>query len=172
MNSISIDKTNKETADIESVEDKPTKQHFAMIKANKPLKWPSVEELQSQLQAYFDDTPRKEWTITGLALALNTTRSTLNDYQNGILESISPEDKALYTATIRKAKEMIHNQYEIDLRKQGRSGDIFALKNFGWTDERSVTTTSINKLELDDEQVKAIAKRALYNDSNVVKDIE
>ncbi len=37
---------------------------------------------------------------------------------------------------IKKAKLKVHNAYERDLRNRGRSGDIFALKNFGWKDQQ------------------------------------
>ena len=53
-----------------------------MNKGWRPLKWKTVEEIQPLIDAYFRDTPKKEWTITGLALALDTSRTTLIDYCN------------------------------------------------------------------------------------------
>lgn len=92
--------------------------------AGRPLKY-SLEEIEKLAGEYFDNTPKEEWTITGLALALDTTRQTLINY----------EEKEEFIDTIKKLKTKIENQYEISLRKSGRSGDIFGLKNFGWKDK-------------------------------------
>lgn len=96
-----------------------------MARIGRPLKFESLEEMSVIADQYFTGTPRNEWTITGLALALDTSRETLMEY----------EDRQEFVDAIRKWKEMVHNAYEIDLRKSGRSGDIFALKNFGWKDK-------------------------------------
>ncbi len=150
--------------------------------AGRPLKFGSVEELQSKIDAYFnecdreedtrtwkhgeiveykkqelcfncempitvgkfnkpsrgciqtggEDKRREEYSITGLALALDTTRQTLVDY----------EEKDEFTDTIKKAKLRVENRYEKALQKQGRSGDIFALKNFNWKDKSESDVTS------------------------------
>ncbi len=91
----------------------------------RPLKFKSVELLQNKIEEYFLTTPKEEWTITGLALALDTSRETLLDY----------EDKEEYSDTVKKAKLMVENSYELDLKKSGRTGTIFALKNFNWKDK-------------------------------------
>jgi len=83
------------------------------------------------MKSYFDKTPQEEWTITGLALALNTSRETLLNYQE------RPE----FFGAIKKGKDMVHAAYELDLRRKGRSGDIFALKNFGWSDKTETELT-------------------------------
>lgn len=108
--------------------------------AGRPLKY-SLEEINKLSDKYFIDTKPEEWTITGLALALDTTRQTLVNYA----------EKDEFIDTIKKLKTKVENQYEISLRKHGRSGDIFGLKNFGWSDktevENSGTTTTIWKEE-------------------------
>lgn len=108
--------------------------------AGRPLKY-SLEEIIKLSDKYFEDTPPDEWTITGLALALDTTRQTLINYT----------EKEEFIDTIKKLKTKVENQYEISLRKHGRSGDIFGLKNFGWSDktevEQSGTMTTIWKEE-------------------------
>ena len=93
--------------------------------AGRPLKYKTVEEIEPLIDKYFNDTPIAEWTITGLALALDTSRRVLCEY----------EGKDSFSNAIKKAKEMVENSYEIDLKKYGRSGTIFALKNFDWTDK-------------------------------------
>lgn len=94
----------------------------------RPLKYESAEQIEKLSQEYFDSTPKDEWTITGLALALDTNRQTLMNY----------EDREEFFDTIKKLKTKVENQYEISLRKNGRSGDIFGLKNFGWKDKSEV----------------------------------
>lgn len=91
----------------------------------RPLKYETVQEIENLANIYFEETPKDEWTVTGLALALDTSRQTLMNY----------EDRDEFFDTIKKLKTKIENQYEISLRKNGRSGDIFALKNFGWKDK-------------------------------------
>jgi len=98
----------------------------------RPPKWTSVDQITGLIDKYFAKTPEDEWTVTGLALALDTTRDVLIDYQ----------EKDEFSYTIKKAKEMVHNAYEKDLRKKGRSGDIFALKNFGWKDKQEIDQTT------------------------------
>ena len=96
--------------------------------AGRPLKFETVEELQAKIDAYFSNEKEEEWTITGLALALDTSLETLMNY----------EEKPEYFDAIKKAKDKVHNAYEKDLRRKGRSGDIFALKNFGWSDKQEL----------------------------------
>ena len=91
----------------------------------RPLKFQSVEELKDAMHKYFDSVPIEEWTITGLALALDTSRATLMDY----------EEREEFFNTVKKGKDMVEHSYEIGLRKRGNAGDIFGLKNFGWKDK-------------------------------------
>lgn len=106
-----------------------------MAEVGRPMKFESPGHLQILIDAYFADTPKDEWTITGLALALNTSRQTLLDY----------EEKDEYFDTIKNAKLKVENGYEIDLKKQGRTGTIFALKNFGWKDRNETDLTTNGK---------------------------
>ncbi len=99
----------------------------------RPLKFKIVKELKDKIDAYFLDTPKDEWTITGLALALDTSRQVLCDYE---------DDRPEFTYTIKRAKLKVENGYEIDLKKHGRTGSIFALKNFDWKDKNETDITS------------------------------
>ena len=111
----------------------------------RPLNWKTPEELQKEIDLYFETTPKDEWTITGLALALNTYRQTLLYY----------EERDEFYDTVKKAKQRIENGYELDLKKHGRTGTIFALKNFDWKDksETDVTTKgeSLNLITPEDK---------------------
>lgn len=104
--------------------------------AGRPLDYPTVEELQTAIDSYFKNTPQEELTITGLALALGfTTRQALINYQ----------ERAEFVDTVKSAKLKIENAYELSLRKNGRAGDIFGLKNFDWSDKTEHDHTTKGK---------------------------
>jgi hypothetical protein len=68
---------------------------------------------------------QKPYTITGLAVALDTSRETLLDYQ----------EREEFSDTIKKAKARIHAFAENRLFENNPTGVIFNLKNnFGWKD--------------------------------------
>lgn len=70
----------------------------------RPLKFKSVEELQVKIDAYFkecDETGRP-YTISGLALALDTDRITLIRY----------EERDGFSNTIKRAKHIVETQFE------------------------------------------------------------
>ena len=119
--------------------------------AGRPLKFKTVEELEKKIDSYFNNTPKEEWTITWLAVYLDTSRETLINYQG----------KETYFDTIKKAKDMVEMWYEIDLKKKGNTWTIFALKNFGWVDKKEVDNTNydVNKEDLTDKQKSKIAQR-------------
>lgn len=100
----------------------------------RPKKFKNVKELEKLIEAYFADCKenKKHETITGLALWLDTTRETLMDYQK--------DDK--FSDTIKKAKLRIENAYENRLIDRGNGGDIFALKQFGWSDRQDVSVAA------------------------------
>lgn len=98
----------------------------------RPLKFETAKILEEKLNEYFDHTPEEEWTITGLALTLDTSRKVLCEYN----------EKDEYSNTIKRAKLRIENGYEKDLKKHGRAGTIFALKNFDWRDKQETDITT------------------------------
>ena len=72
-------------------------------------------------------TKQVPYTITGLALALGTTRRTLIDYE---------ESSDEYSHTIKKAKTKIEHFNEQMLFSPSPTGTIFNLKNnYGWKDK-------------------------------------
>lgn len=103
-----------------------------MAKVGRPLKFNSVEEFEVQAKDYFETIPREKWTITGLAEHLGTFRDLLMDYQ-------AKDD---FSDAIKHAKQQIEMAYEESLRKNGRAGDIFGLKNFGWRDKTETDVTT------------------------------
>jgi len=105
-----------------------------MAKVGRPLKFKTVKELEDKCNDYFNTNKIEEWTITGLAIHLDTFRKVLCEYE-------TLDDRKEFSNTIKKAKTMVENSYEIDLKKYGRSGTIFALKNFDWKDKTEVDNT-------------------------------
>lgn len=75
-------------------------------------------------------TPQIPYTITGLALALRTTRDVLIDYENR-------DDEFSYT--IKEAKHKIQDFVERQLHGPSPTGAIFNLKaNYKWRDNDEV----------------------------------
>lgn len=113
----------------------------------RPLKFKTVEGLQASIDDYFATVPKDEWTWTGLALHLDTSRETLREYKE------RPE----YVDSLKKALLKVENQYELDNKKHGRAGSIFALKNFGWTDKSEIENSGEQKLIVETRVRKANA---------------
>jgi len=95
--------------------------------AKRTLKVKSAKQLQERIEAYFeacreDDEPV---TITGLALAINVSREVLLNW--------GPDDDCF--SMIKQAKLRVQHAYEKRLIKRGNTGDVFALKSFGWSDK-------------------------------------
>lgn len=102
------------------------------MSAGRPARYKTIEELQEMIDLYFEENEEYP-TITGLALFLGfESRQSFYDY----------EKVKKFSYTIKKARLQVENSYEISLRKNGRSGDIFALKNFGWRDNQNIDLTS------------------------------
>jgi hypothetical protein len=92
-------------------------------------------------------TDQIPYMITGLALALDTTRETLLDY----------EDKDEYSDTIKKAKLKCESFNEKKLYDPNPTGTIFNLKNnYGWKDKTEVDNNVKTVGELSDEQAKQL----------------
>ncbi len=105
-----------------------------MSKGGRPLKFNSVEELKNKIEEYFmslkDDKGIfiRPPTVTGLAVALDTNRETLCNY----------EEKEDYFDTIKEAKSRCEAWVEENalLGKANATFSIFNLKNnYGWKDK-------------------------------------
>lgn len=120
-----------------------------MAKVGKPLMFPAPSDIEAAIEAYFEETPEDEYTVTGLALALGTSRQVLVNY----------EKREEYRAIVQRAKCRVENSYELSLRKHGRAGDIFALKNFGWKDQQHIKeeSTRKTKVAIDEESMPNVA---------------
>ena len=121
-------------------------------KGGRPLKFQSVEKLQAEIDDFFNscyevdiDTGRKiqvePFTITGLALALDTSREVLMDIENLVSEGYTRE----FSDCVVRAKLKCHNYAEKQLyTAKSPQGAIFALKNYGWKDVQTVEQTGPN----------------------------
>lgn len=133
-----------------------------IVKMGRPLKFKNVKQLEKQIESYFTDcfektlikkakkkTKKKKaikavyemrqmrpFTITGLAVALDTSRQTLVNYEGN-------ED---FFDTIKKAKDIIENWTEEQLYRSTQvTGVIFNLKNnYGWKDVQEIESTTKN----------------------------
>ncbi len=129
-------------------------------KGGRPLKFKTVKDLEEKINAYFKScwsqkidmfgnpvfmkdksgkkttepvmVQTKPYTVTGLAVFLDTSRETLMDY----------EGKKGFSDTIKKAKDIIYSYVE-EYLFSGRNptGAIFNLKNnWGWKDRKDITS--------------------------------
>lgn len=121
----------------------------------RPLKYNTVDEIQVLIDGYFEscfaEVPLRTkdgdvigferqqvrpYTITGLCMALDTTRETLLDYAN----------KDMFSDAIARAKLKIHNYAEEQLfSAKNPAGVMFNLKNnYGWKDktEQEITVNT------------------------------
>ena len=109
-------------------------------KGGRPLKFQSVEHLQTLIDKYFEecDLNNEPYTITGLACALDVDRCTLVRYQ----------ERDEFCNTIKKAKRKVEKQFE-ERSLQGKYNPtiaIFLMKNnFGYQDKVDLSVESVEE---------------------------
>lgn len=113
----------------------------------RPMKFKTPSEIETKANEYFTmcDANDKPYTITGLAMALDTDRQTLINYEN----------RDEFFDTIKKMKQKVENYAEERLFNGGNTaGVIFNLKNnYGWVDKQEVEANVTANIEVDiDEQ--------------------
>jgi len=102
-----------------------------MSNAGRPPAYKTAKELQVKIDEFFEECKKQDEyiTITGLVLHCGfADRASFYDY----------EKKPEFTHTIKASRTKIEQDYEKSLRKNGRAGDIFGLKNFGWSDKTEI----------------------------------
>jgi hypothetical protein len=96
------------------------------MKAGRPLKYETAEDLEQAISDYFANNPEKP-TITGLALELGfTSRQSLYDYK----------EREEFSYTIKKPVLRIESMHEANLYSGASGGSIFWLKNREWSDKQ------------------------------------
>ena len=91
------------------------------------LKFKTPKDLDNALQSYFDTTPYSLWTLAGLALTVGS-HQLISDYNK----------REGYTEYLKRARALVEQSYEHSLRRNGRAGDIFAMKQFNWKDKKEI----------------------------------
>ena len=101
--------------------------------AGRPLKFETPQEILTKAKAYFDECLKNDEpiTITGLAIALETSRETLMNY----------EKRDEFFDAVKSVKLVCENYAERHLFGKNPTGSIFALKNYGWRDKQEVEHT-------------------------------
>jgi hypothetical protein len=96
----------------------------------RPLKFKSAQEMQEIGDKYFAQRAAESlpFTITGLAIALGTTRESLCEY----------EERPGFVDTIKGLKARCQDFAETKLFGNNPTGSIFWLKNYGWKDKQEV----------------------------------
>jgi hypothetical protein len=97
-------------------------------KGGRPPKYKTPEEMQGEIDKYFDKCVEDEdiVTISGLAYALGFSTEAFRCY----------EQKDEFLATVKKAKQRVEMEWEKYLMAGKGSGPIFWLKNnAGWRDK-------------------------------------
>lgn len=122
----------------------PLGNHFGK-NGGRPSHFESVELLEAKIQEYWESCQMKKVTdalgeeeiildgkqptITGLAHFLGfASRQSFYDY----------EKEEEFSYTIKRARLLIESNYEQHLFSKNAAGPIFALKNFGWKDNREI----------------------------------
>lgn len=130
-------------------------------KGGRPLKFSCVDDIYSTAWKYFKKCEDKNLpiTITGLCMALHTTRDVLMDYERG-----KHDDVDNFSNAIKEMKLVCENYAETIAITKGHAGAIFILKNYGWKDTQSIESIETKRLIIirDGEhgnQTKALAGR-------------
>jgi hypothetical protein len=108
----------------------------------RPPKFKSAKDIESAAQKYFDSARenKEPITVTGLCIALDTTRESLCDYGSGKYD----ERDSSFSDTVKRVKLICENYAELRLYGNNPTGAIFALKNFGWSDKVQNEVTGAN----------------------------
>ena len=116
-------------------------------KGGKPLIFDTPEQLDEQIKAYFRycDENDKPYTIAGMAVWLDVDRQTIYNYAK----------REKYFDIIKKARDVILASWEERVIAEGKPGQIFIMKNYGYTDMNEQQQA---KVKADTEQTKAKTK--------------
>ncbi|OOM16745.1 terminase small subunit [Clostridium saccharobutylicum] len=108
----------------------------------RPPKFQNPEELEKAIAEYFEecDEMSKPYTVTGLAMTLGISVSSLREYKNAInnidiLAQLDNDIKIKLSLIVKRAYQMCEYYVEQQLldtkSSKSAAGYIFALKNFG-----------------------------------------
>lgn len=115
----------------------------------RPLKFKTPEELQQKVDEYFAwcETNKKPETIARLAYWLGVDRQTIYNY----------EKRDGFFDIIKRARERILAGLEEALYTEGKTGQIFLAKNYGYTDRHEIDA-NLSAGDLTPEQADALIR--------------
>ena len=128
----------------------------------------TADDIEQKVEDYFNycNENSKPFTMSGLALFLDCSRTTLYHYENELIKfnNVTQEDKQRILNAIKKAKRMVEvYQEELLLTARNPAGSIFALKNNfeNWRDTQEIyantnVSTSNPIQQLTTEEIKQL----------------
>lgn len=121
----------------------------------RPRLFSTPEELQKRIDEYFDSCrdSRKPFTIAGLAYWLEMDRKSIYNYEK--------DDE--FFPTIRRARDKILATLEEMITIDGRAGQIFLAKNYGYTDKIETENVNLNH-EMSEEEAEKILEKYKINE--------
>lgn len=107
-----------------------------MADRGRPLSFKTPKELEEKVKEYFlyADSNEKPYSIAKLALFLDCDRQTVYNYQ----------EKDEFFDIIKKARERCIAALEERLLEEGKPGQIFIAKNYGYTDKQEIVSENRN----------------------------
>ena len=127
----------------------------------------TADDIENKINDYFNycNENSKPFTMSGLALFLDCSRTTLYNYDKELIKfkDVSEDDKLRIMNTVKRAKRMVE-AYQEEQLFIGKSpvGTIFSLKNnFNWKDAQEInnntTVSTSNPIQqLTTEEIKQL----------------
>lgn len=121
--------------------------------AGRPPKWKTVEDLESDIQAYIEDCNKKDLLIfqTGFADFVGCHIDTVQSYLN--------EKPSEFSVTLKRMLQCGEVRMANELRKGDNNipGSIFIMKNcYKWKDKTEQQIESNTKVEIEDSAMKKL----------------
>ena len=125
------------------------------------------DDIESKINDYFNycNENSKPFTMSGLALFLDCSRTTLYNYDKELVKfkDLKEDDKQRILNAVKRAKRMVE-AYQEEQLFIGKSpvGTIFSLKNnFNWKDSQEINNntniTAVNPIQqLSTEEIKQL----------------
>ncbi len=98
----------------------------------RPRKYETAKELEARISDYFLFIIKNKCSITLTGLILHCG---FNDNDSMTAQGLRGQD---FLGVIKRARTTVANYYEHLMQEKGRGADIFALKQFGWTDQLTI----------------------------------
>ena len=127
----------------------------------------TADDIENKINDYFNycNENSKPFTMSGLALFLDCSRTTLYNYDKELVKfkDLNENDKSRILNTVKRAKRMVE-AYQEEQLFIGKSpvGTIFSLKNnFNWKDSQEINNntniSAINPIQqLSTEEIKQL----------------